>query len=277
MIVNLPSRPDKLDSNTLGAALTGFRFEVTPGVSGDEVPWKSLPYGYNTHLDSNGTIGAYRALLNAIRSIVADRVSTALIMEDDIDWDVSLKTQLQDFALGSRFLTSSTSLPYDAKAQRPFSPYGDGWDVLNLGHCGGGQHTHSPHAPAAGPRTFRIYNDPTTPPPNRVHTPNGAPNAKEWAEELGTRYVYRGWSSCSWAHAVSQRGARKILDRMSVEAFSNSYDNGLQALCQVSILDCIQVSLPCLRAYGGFRLTDLPDSSASSRCAYANWSYEEAE
>ena len=122
MIINLPSRPDKLDSNTLAAALTGFRFEVVPGISGDEVPWKSLPYGYNTHPDSNGTIGAHRALLNAIRSIVADRVLIALIMEDDVDWDVSLKTQLQDFALGSRFLTSNTSLPHDAKAQHQFSP-----------------------------------------------------------------------------------------------------------------------------------------------------------
>jgi hypothetical protein len=96
-----------------------------------------------------------------------------------VDWDVSLKTQLQDFALGSRFLTSNTSLPHDAKAQHQFSPYGNVWDVLNLGHCGGGQHQHLPYSPAAGLRTFRIFNDPTTPPPTRIHTPNGAPNAKE--------------------------------------------------------------------------------------------------
>ena len=209
---------------------------------GEDVLWKSLPYSFNTKLDSNGTIGAYRSLLNAVRSVVAERLSTALIMEDDVDWDVSLKTQLQDFALGSRFMTSNAPLPYKATAQHPHSPYGDGWDVLNFGHCGGGQHTRSPFAPAEGPRTFRMYNDPTTPPTNKVHTPNGSPNAKEWAKEPGTRFMYRGWSSCSWAHAVSFRGAQKMLERMSVEPFSNSYDNGLMALCQTAILDCVHVS-----------------------------------
>lgn len=81
----MPSRPDKLDSNTLAASLTGFHFELVPGMRGGDVPWRSRPVGYDTHPDSNGTIGACRSLMNAVRSAVERRLTTALIMEDDID------------------------------------------------------------------------------------------------------------------------------------------------------------------------------------------------
>jgi hypothetical protein len=244
MIVNLPSRPDKLDSNTLAASLTGFHFEVVPGMPGEDVPWKSLPKGYDTHPDSNGTIGAYRSLLNAVRSVVERRLTTALILEDDTDWDVDLKTQLFKFALGSRYLVSKTTLPYLAAAQNFHSPYGDYWDVLNLGHCTSGQHRPSLHDGNDPPRLFRISDDPTVPPPDHVSAPfYASPSASEWVSQPGRRLVYRGASSCSWAHAVSFRGAQKMLDRMSVEPFSGGYDNGVQGLCQAEILDCIEVRL----------------------------------
>jgi hypothetical protein len=242
MIVNLPSRPDKLDSNTLAASLVGFHFEVIPGMRGEDVPWKSLPVSYDTHPDSNGTIGAYRSLLNAMRSVVERRLTTALIMEDDTDWDIDLKTQLYNFALGSRYLVSKTTSPYIASAQHPISPYGDSWDVLNLGHCSSGQHRPSLHDGGNPPRLFRISDDPTAPPPNHVSAAfHGSLSASEWVSQPGRRLVYRGAGGPSWAHAVSFKGAQKILDRMSVEPFSGGYDNGVMGLCQAEILDCIQV------------------------------------
>lgn len=96
--------------------------------------------------------------------MVRRNLSSALILEDDADWDVRLRNQLQDFALSSRTLTqplarseqgryadvtyphpSDTSpssvedITFDSRPRTVVpvtSPYGDEWDVLWLGHCG---------------------------------------------------------------------------------------------------------------------------------------------
>jgi hypothetical protein len=86
-------------------------------------------------------------------------------MEDDVDWDVRIREQLHDFALSSRALIQPLQgRPGKSKYADPTypnpmegspkklpdmdfyrlpttinpsdSPYGDGWDVLWLGHCG---------------------------------------------------------------------------------------------------------------------------------------------
>lgn len=85
-------------------------------------------------------------------------------MEDDGDWDVRIRDQLQDFALSSHALTqplagtkhggyaditypkppdtlpsSVPDLEFDrlpVTVAPASSPYGDEWDVLWLGHCG---------------------------------------------------------------------------------------------------------------------------------------------
>jgi hypothetical protein len=95
---------------------------------------------------------------------VRRNLSSALIFEDDADWDVRLRDQLRNFALSSRALTqplagvepftyadatyphpSDTSpaslndFAFDslpATVAPASSPYGDEWDVLWLGHCG---------------------------------------------------------------------------------------------------------------------------------------------
>jgi len=147
------------------------------------------------------TIGAWRSELNAVRQVVTDRLSSALILgilnwcwidcgtkliensiEDDADWDVALKNQLLDIARGSRFLSNQT----DATSH---SPYGDGWDVLWLGHCGMGPH-------ADDRRRFIIHQDPTAPAESRIRTIAGRPEAKEWAQS-GKRIVFTGHGSCS--------------------------------------------------------------------------------
>ena len=74
--------------------------------------------------------------------IVQERIPTALIMEDDADWDVSLKSQLVEFAKGALFIQGSDNSGVPSARQAlpsssPIgSPYGDDWDLLWLGHCG---------------------------------------------------------------------------------------------------------------------------------------------
>ena len=39
----MEERPDKLDAMRLSASLTGFKFEVQPGINGSNIPAKALP------------------------------------------------------------------------------------------------------------------------------------------------------------------------------------------------------------------------------------------
>jgi hypothetical protein len=63
-----------------------------------------------------------------LNSVVENGYSSVLIMEDDMDWDVRIKSQLLQVAKGARYLQPSSKMDV--------SPYGDDWDVLWLGHCG---------------------------------------------------------------------------------------------------------------------------------------------
>lgn len=47
---------------------------------------------------------------NAI-SIIEDRIGSVIIMENDADWDVNIKVQLQTFALGVRALQGTIEKP----------------------------------------------------------------------------------------------------------------------------------------------------------------------
>jgi hypothetical protein len=108
-------------------------------------------------------------------SVVSQNLSTAVIFEDDADWDIRLRDQLVHFAKASRILTagpldlsnspvfpgdnpeSEESIHNEASKNEiaktlfsvplsnipsptQFAPYGDpaSWDVLWLGHCGAG-------------------------------------------------------------------------------------------------------------------------------------------
>jgi hypothetical protein len=60
--------------------------------------------------------------------MLQNHVQSAPILEDDADWDAFLRLQLIGFARGVRSLANST---------RPaWSPFGDEWDVLTIGHTG---------------------------------------------------------------------------------------------------------------------------------------------
>lgn len=55
--------------------------------------------------------------------IVGQGLRTALVLEDDVDWDISIKSQLQTFALAVRTLQGTAHTHTQ-------SPYGDEWDIL---------------------------------------------------------------------------------------------------------------------------------------------------
>ena len=148
--------------------------------------------------------------------MVEEGISSAIIMEDDIDWDINIKSQLSDFAHGSRFLQN------ESISDPTHSPYGDGWDVLWLGHC------HD-DLDEADQRTYVIQNDPTVPAVDRLQL-NNPDFLHQWPDHSRVVHVV-GKPICTYVYALSYRGAQKILYALSVKELRGLFDNALSWWC----------------------------------------------
>ena len=173
-------------------------------------------------------VGSWRAHLNLANQIVTHRVSTALIFEDDADWDIDFRRQLIDFALASNHLLNT---PGD---NQPHSPYGDNWDLLWLGHCGSAPDD-------SDPRRFVVRNDPTVPPISQrfeighvadTMTPDeDGQHHQKWDNHTRIHFSQtRGL--CTYSFALSFRGAQKLLYYLSMKLWHGAFDLGLEDMCR---------------------------------------------
>jgi hypothetical protein len=164
---------------------------------------------------------------------VEEGISTALIMEDDMDWDVRLKSQLKLIALGALDLQYP---PTEMSPPPESSPYGNDWDILWLGHCGEvfpEMLEENAIKPPTDPdlvsisRKYIIYPDSTVPPPEHTR------GFQNFSAHPYTRWVHTtGGPICSFAYALSQQGARKVLFDLSVDHLAGPFDNALAGLCR---------------------------------------------
>ncbi|KAK9774089.1 putative Glycosyltransferase family 25 protein [Seiridium cardinale] len=234
-VIGFPERTDKRDAIALMSGLTDFDVQWLDGVRGQNIPDQALPFGWDRQGQSlESHLGSWRGHVNAIRQIIESRLSSALILEDDMDWDVSLKKGLASFAMASRkFL--QTGFDVEPKIERT-SPYGQNWDMLWLGACWntfnerlnpGLRYTKKDR----DDRKILIRDDPTVAPPHRLV---GNPD-HDWHEfPNNTRVVYRpGGQVCSFAYALSQSGARKALDYLSIRGANKPFDQHLDDLCRL--------------------------------------------
>ena len=148
--IGLPGKTHKHDTQIMAGEYTGLKIDFEPGVY-----WKDVPVSEMTeHWSLTGTyvaaIGCWRAHMNLIAKIVEEGIQSALILEDDADWDVQIKSQLQSIAEGALALQRSTSSQSD-------SPYGPDWDLLWVGAC-------ELDAPKYDDEYYVIENDTTVPP-----------------------------------------------------------------------------------------------------------------
>ncbi|KAK5653009.1 hypothetical protein OQA88_9295 [Cercophora sp. LCS_1] len=255
LVLNLPERTDRRDAMTLAAAVTGIDLTWIDGVSGKDVPDKVLPGDSVDKGISKGNKGSWRAHMNALQYIIQKNLTTALILEDDADWDIRLKSQLQIFAQAAHAFTQpspqpfSSTFPLDSPSElslsqlptalRPkLTPYGDAFDVLWLGHCGTSlpqpiPDNISPSPPPLPLLRVTIPNDPTVPAPKDMK-----PHPFALKDEIAdlypphTRVVHASKATaCTQAYAVSQQGARKLLWRFGLETLTNGWDFMLKDWC----------------------------------------------
>ncbi|KAF1999377.1 glycosyltransferase family 25 protein [Amniculicola lignicola CBS 123094] len=259
-VVNLPKRTDRKDAMTLAAAYTEIKLSWIYGLPGDQIPDVTLPLSQNQTPPSPASKGSWRAHLNAIQAVVEKDLGSALVMEDDVDWDLRLKDQLFNFSLATRTLIqplvpnleninskspqyADPSFPTPKPGQEPTdidlpsrpltippasSPYGDDWDILWLGHCG---MSTPPPGTTTHPLGRIFYPDPSVPDIPSVDVSGGTWDLTTFYPPH-TRLVHHAYSPvCSLVYAVSQRGARTILYELSIRNFTSAYDNMLRELC----------------------------------------------
>jgi GR25 family glycosyltransferase involved in LPS biosynthesis len=142
-----------------------------------------------------------------------------LILEDDADWDVSIKPQLREFARGLHALKGNNKISKQA-------PYGTDWDILWIGGC-----SSSPNANQT--RYYAIPFDPTVPRVEHRGTWGGPLDSwKGQFPEDTTRYIYRAQEGCcTYGYAVTKRGAKRILAALAIDHIEAPVDNAMSELC----------------------------------------------
>jgi hypothetical protein len=189
------------------------------------------------------------------RSIVEQNITSALVMEDDIDWDIRIKSQMRDFARASRLLVQplahttdqylDLSHPQPTKDQQytdfnvnehttsdPVdSPYGDlsRWNLLWLGHCG----CRFPRASDLNVPIGRavIPDDQTVPEHQHLDMEYGNDELLR-QYPAHTRVVSRARvNTCSLAYGISQPGARRFLYELGIHMMSDTNDMMFRYVC----------------------------------------------
>ncbi|KAK5069282.1 hypothetical protein LTR64_008423 [Lithohypha guttulata] len=231
--INLRERTDHRDGLVLQTAVSDIKVDFINGVSRSSIQSKVLPTGHR-HDEVPPWIGTWRAHMNAISHVVEKNWTSALILEDDVDWDIRLKSLLQDFALstddllrhrdqGRRALST-----VDTSHVPSSSPFGDGWDVLWLGHCG-------MELPIDDQNSVILhYDDLSVPQVEYQKSYDIKAESPLRSLPSHTRAVAYGarQGTCSLAYAVSRTGARRILNDLGLERLDDAFDLSLRDWCE---------------------------------------------
>ncbi|GAM89592.1 hypothetical protein ANO11243_076310 [Dothideomycetidae sp. 11243] len=184
-------------------------------------------------VDAHGAAMAWLGHIDLLKFVIQNKWGSALIMEDDMDWDVRIRQQTAMIAQGTRELARKRddweSRPHNRTDDNPHSPYGDTWDVLWMGHCS--------DPPRAKPLV--VWPDATVIARQRYA---GIDRLVTTVLEEGERSVHRSVNPvCTFAYAISAAGARKVLAIASTGK-GGAFDLMLNHNCKQGTLDCVSVN-----------------------------------
>lgn len=191
-----------------------------------------------------GSLLAWLGHLHALQDFLDSGVETALFLEDDVDWDIRLRTvQAPLVSTAARRLLAGSS-----NGQR--YPYGDpdGWDLLYLGHCGDYWHgmdidfVDGHVQPSDLESTPHIaFTDPSLSHPDNLH-PFTASLLKNLGVRNQTRLFHRSvFPLCTFGYALSRAGAHRLLQLGRKEPSTK----GHKAYDVLILLSCRDYGLRC--------------------------------
>jgi GR25 family glycosyltransferase involved in LPS biosynthesis len=154
-------------------------------------------------------LGIWRAHANAWRYIIDNNLGSALIIEDDVDWDVNLKDIMGLFNWQLRYNNTMRSQK-DKDDKHDECEYGCDWDQLFVGHC-----KNEPHPTDT---THQSYHDPDSPAISTAYPIFVQEMTKKWnysAQDTGVRVISPTYDPlCTMGYAISNKGARRALYQM---------------------------------------------------------------
>ncbi|KAI9728126.1 MAG: hypothetical protein M1828_004587 [Chrysothrix sp. TS-e1954] len=231
------------------AAYTGLEINTPPqpDVSADEL---DAFQSQGEKRPGDGSALAWMAHLNLLREVQRQRYQTALILEDDADWDISIRWQMKRVSAAVRWLTAEDDdgEQYDdsvkgKKAWQTPEPYGHAWDVLWIGNCGEDV-TGGVEAKTAS--EMQAWRDSTVI-PNEDY--DGWAHNSAMLLQKGTRAIVRSRGPiCSFAYAVTMEGAAKVVE-LAGKGSHEGFDTKLSELCKDKKLRCISVFPEVMHEY----------------------------
>ena len=211
LAIGLKERYDRRDVLTLMASYQNVQIEWQEAVRGEDIDRSQWPPSWGRNqIRPVGELGCYRSHLNALRKIVDNRWGTALIIEDDADWDIALKEQLTQLSRITKRLAryANGSVGPSTLTKSYESPYGSTWDLLWLGSCA------TPEF--ANPRSFSDRDG------GQVHNVSYA----------------QGGMACTFGYAVTYSSAQKMLGWLL--DVSEPIDFTISSFCDKQ--DCVGVT-----------------------------------
>lgn len=177
-----------------------------------------------------GAALAWLAHLDLVKYFIMSDYDTALILEDDVDWDVNIKEQTVRIAEAVRAYTNVTGTEE--------APYGRWWDVLWMGHCAEFVDMGKSHL---------AFPDPTRIAKNKYSGWVKEEHVMQIPEQ--ERFVQQALGPiCTFGYAISRAGAIKILQHAS-HGQHEAYDLQLSLGCREGVLKCISVNPEIFHEY----------------------------
>ncbi|KAI1261444.1 hypothetical protein F5Y18DRAFT_440544 [Xylariaceae sp. FL1019] len=234
----MASRTDRRDSTILAAALSEMEIELVDGVDGGTIPDKALAKTFDQRRLDDPTLGAWRGHINAIQEVVRRNLSSALIMEDDGDWDVRIRDQLQNFALASYALTQPLVAPKEDKYGDTTYPKSPNESIMSIPDLDFGNlpatvaPVNSPYEIDVIPKGRVVHFDETVPERGHLWTITNPNDLKDqYLDHIRiTHHVQEG--RCSLAYAVTQNSARKLLYEIGLKDPTDPFDIMLSWFCE---------------------------------------------
>ena len=217
------------------ASLTNINVNIPVQPKWTETDIARIRADENSVLD-RGSALAWLGHHNALEKFLKSSHDTALIIEDDVDWDTRLRIQqMPQTAYAIRELLGSQRGGY----------WGDlrSWDVIWLGHCG--DFFHASQGSDIAP--IKSFSDSAMPNMTELH-----PWTRDFLHEIGAnqnqqRLVHHSVNPlCTFAYAITRTAAERVLYDLTVKEPSRNHDRPCKAYDVRLLEGCRDEGLRCI-------------------------------
>ncbi|KAL1586439.1 hypothetical protein WHR41_05185 [Cladosporium halotolerans] len=246
LAVSRPQSPRR-SGLLLAANITSLDITIPPQPQWTESDITHLRTNPNTSTLTRGSALAWLGHLHALRTFLASNATTTLVIEDDIDWDIHLRTtQIPLAASAFRSLLSNFSPP-PPTPQTYWAPP-TAWDILWLGTC------NDAFTATTYPHPSLSYTDATLPPPTHL-SPETATLLASLNVPPQTRLLHPTVSPlCTFGYALTRAAAERLLHDIATREAplgTAAYDVRVLEACRDLGMRCWSVAPELMRHLGG--------------------------